>query len=65
MSHKTARILAMIIVISLYIATLLMFLSAIYLGLNSVNGLIESFNLKDFASLSMVTIFFYWIIKTS
>lgn len=65
MSHKTARILAMIIAISLYVATLLMFLSAIYLGLNSVNGLIESFNLKDFASLSMVTIFFYWIIKTS
>lgn len=64
MSHKTAKILAFIIAISLYIIALSVFLLVLYIGLNSVDGLIESFNLKDFASLSMVTAFFYWAIKT-
>ena len=64
MSHKTAKILAIIITISLYIITLSAFLLVLYIGLNSVDGLMESFNLKDFAQLSMVTAFFYWAIKT-
>ena len=64
MSHKTAKILAIIITISLYIITLSVFLLALYIGLNSVDGLMESFNLKDFTQLSMVTAFFYWAIKT-
>lgn len=64
MSHKTAKILAIIITIALYIITLSVFLLVLYIGLNSVDGLMESFNLKDFASLSMVTVFFYWAIKT-
>ena len=64
MSHKTAKILAFIIAISLYIIALSVFLLVLYIGLNSVDGLIESFNLKDFASLSMVTAFFCWTIKT-
>ena len=64
MSHKTAKILAIIITIVLYIITLSVFLLVLYIGLNSVDGLMESFNLKDFASLSMVTVFFYWAIKT-
>ena len=64
MSHKTAKILAIIITISLYIITLSAFLLVLYIGLNSVDGLMESFNLKDFTQLSMVTTFFYWAIKT-
>lgn len=64
MSHKTAKILAIIITIVLYIITLSVFLLVLYIGLNSVDGLIESFNLKDFTQLSMVTAFFYWAIKT-
>ena len=64
MSHKKARILAIIITIALYIITLSVFLLALYIGLNSVDGLMESFNLKDFTQLSMVTAFFYWAIKT-
>ena len=64
MSHKTAKILAIIITISLYIITLSAFLLVLYIGLNSVDGLMESFNLKDFTPLSMVTAFFYWAIKT-
>ena len=64
MSHKTAKILAIIITIALYIITLSVFLLVLYIGLNSVDGLMESFNLKDFTQLSMVTTFFYWVIKT-
>lgn len=64
MSHKTAKILAIIITIALYIITLSVFLLALYIGLNSVDGLMESFNLKDFTQLSMVAAFFYWAIKT-
>lgn len=64
MSHKTAKILAFIITIALYIITLSVFLLVLYIGLNSVDGLMESFNLKDFTQLSMVTAFFYWAIKT-
>ena len=64
MSHKTAKILAIIITISLYIITLSVFLLVLYIGLNSVDGLMESFNLKDFTQLSMVIAFFYWAIKT-
>lgn len=64
MSHKTAKILAIIITIALYIITLSVFLLVLYIGLNSVDGLMESFNLKDFTQLSMVTTFFYWAIKT-
>ena len=64
MSHKKARILAIIITIALYIITLSVFLLVLYIGLNSVDGLMESFNLKDFTQLSMVTAFFYWVIKT-
>lgn len=64
MSHKTAKILAFIIAISLYIITLSAFLLVLYIGLNSVDRLMESFNLKDFTQLSMVTAFFYWAIKT-
>ena len=64
MSHKTAKILAIIITITLYIITLSAFLLVLYIGLNSVDGLMESFNLKDFTQLSMVTAFFYWAIKT-
>lgn len=64
MSHKKARILAIIITIALYIITLSVFLLVLYIGLNSVDGLMESFNLKDFTQLSMVTAFFYWAIKT-
>ena len=64
MSHKTARILAIIITIALYIITLSAFLLVLYIGLNSVDGLMKSFNLKDFVSLSMVTAFFCWTIKT-
>ena len=64
MSHKTAKILAIIITISLYIITLSAFLLVLYIGLNSVDGLIESFNLKDFTFISMVIAFFYWAIKT-
>lgn len=64
MSHKTAKILAIIITISLYIITLSAFLLVLYIGLNSVDGLMESFNLKDFTSLSLVIIFFYWVAKT-
>ena len=64
MSHKTAKILAIIITIALYIITLSVFLLVLYIGLNSVDGLMESFNLKDFTQLSMVTAFFYWTIKT-
>lgn len=64
MSHKTAKILAIIITITLYIITLSIFLLVLYIGLNSVDGLMNSFNLKDFASLSMVTAFFYCAIKT-
>ena len=55
MSHKTAKILAFIIAISLYIIALSVFLLVLYIGLNSVDGLIESFNLIAF---------FYWAIKT-
>ena len=57
MSHKTAKILAIIITIALYIITLSVFLLALYIGLNSVDGLMESFNLKDFTQLSMVAAF--------
>ena len=64
MNHKTAKILAIIITITLYIITLSAFLLVLYIGLNSVDGLMESFNLKDFTQLSMVTAFFYWAIKT-
>lgn len=64
MSHKTAKILAIIITIALYVITLSAFLLVLYIGLNSVDGLMESFNLKDFTQLSMVTAFFYWAIKT-
>lgn len=64
MSHKAARILAIIITIALYIITLSVFLLVLYIGLNSVDGLIESFNLKDFTFISMVIAFFYWAIKT-
>ena len=64
MSHKTTKILAIIITIALYIITLSVFLLVLYIGLNSVDGLMESFNLKDFTKLSMVTAFFYWAIKT-
>ena len=64
MSHKTAKILAIIITIALYIITLSVFLLVLYIGLNSVDGLMESFNLKDFTQLSMVTAFFCWTIKT-
>lgn len=64
MSHKTAKILAIIITIALYIITLSVFLLVLYIGLNSVDGLMNSFNLKDFTQLSMVTVFFYWAIKT-
>ena len=64
MSHKIAKILAIIITIALYIITLSVFLLVLYIGLNSVDGLMESFNLKDFTQLSMVTAFFYWAIKT-
>ena len=64
MSHKTAKILAIIITIALYIITLSVFLLVLYIGLNSVDGLMESFNLKDFTQLSMVIAFFYWAIKT-
>ena len=64
MSHKTARILAIIITIALYVITLSVFLLVLYIGLNSVDGLMKSFNLKDFTQLSMVTAFFYWAIKT-
>lgn len=64
MSHKTAKILAIIITIALYIIALSVFLLVLYIGLNSVDGLMESFNLKDFTQLSMVTAFFYWAIKT-
>ena len=64
MSDKTARILAIIITIALYVITLSAFLLVLYIGLNSVDGLMESFNLKDFTQLSMVTVFFYWAIKT-
>ena len=64
MSHKTARILAIIITIALYVITLSAFLLVLYIGLNSVDGLMESFNLKDFTQLSMVIAFFYWAIKT-
>ena len=64
MSHKTAKILAIIITISLYIITLSVFLLVLYIGLNSVDGLMKSFNLKDFTQLSIVTAFFYWAIKT-
>lgn len=64
MSHKTAKILAIIITIALYIITLSVFLLVLYIGLNSVDGLMKSFNLKDFTQLSMVTAFFYWAIKT-
>ena len=64
MSHKTAKILAIIITITLYIITLSIFLLVLYIGLNSVDGLMNSFNLKDFTQLSMVTAFFYWAIKT-
>ena len=64
MSHKTAKILAFIIAISLYIIALSVFLLVLYIGLNSVDGLIESFNLKDFTFISMVIAFFYWVIKT-
>ena len=64
MSHKTAKILAIIITIALYIITLSVFLLVLYIGLNSVDGLIESFNLKDFTFISMVIAFFYWAIKT-
>ena len=64
MSHKTARILAIIITIALYVITLSAFLLVLYIGLNSVDGLMNSFNLKDFTSLSMVIAFFYWAIKT-
>ena len=64
MSHKTVKILAIIITIALYIITLSVFLLVLYIGLNSVDGLMESFNLKDFTQLSMVTAFFYWAIKT-
>lgn len=64
MSHKTAKILAIIIAISLYIIALSVFLLVLYIGLNSVDGLIESFNLKDFTFISMVIAFFYWVIKT-
>ena len=49
MSHKTAKILAIIITIALYIITLSAFLLVLYIGLNSVDGLMNSFNLKDFA----------------
>ena len=64
MSHKTAKILAFIIAISLYIITLSVFLLVLYIGFNSIDGLMNSFNLKDFISLSMVIAFFYWAIKT-
>lgn len=64
MSHKTAKILAIIITIALYVITLSAFLLVLYIGLNSVDGLMESFNLKDFTQLSMVIAFFYWAIKT-
>ena len=64
MSYKTAKILAFIVAISLYIITLSVFLLVLYIGLNSVDGLIESFNLKDFTFISMVIAFFYWAIKT-
>ena len=64
MSYKTAKVLAFIVAISLYIITLSVFLLVLYIGLNSVDGLMESFNLKDFTQLSMVTAFFYWAIKT-
>ena len=64
MNHKTAKILAIIITITLYIITLSAFLLVLYIGLNSVDGLMNSFNLKDFTQLSMVTAFFYWAIKT-
>ena len=64
MSHKTAKILAFIIAISLYIISLSVFLLVLYIGLNSVDGLMESFNLKDFTFISMVIAFFYWAIKT-
>ena len=64
MRHKTAKILAIIITIALYIITLSVFLLVLYIGLNSVDGLMKSFNLKDFTQLSMVTAFFYWAIKT-
>ena len=64
MSHKTAKILAIIITIALYVITLSAFLLVLYIGLNSVDGLIESFNLKDFTFISMVIAFFYWAIKT-
>ena len=62
MSHKTAKILAIIITIALYIITLSVFLLVLYIGLNSVDGLMESFNLQDFTQLSMITAFFKWAI---
>lgn len=65
MSSKIIKILAHIIVIILYVISLLVTLGVIYTGLNSLIGLITTFNIKDLVTFLLVVIFFYWIIKTS
>ena len=59
------KILAYIIVIILYIISLSITLGVIYTGLNSLIGLITTFNIKDLVTFLLVVIFSYWIIKTS
>ena len=65
MNYKTSKILAYIIVIILYVISLLVALGVMSTGLNSLIGLITTFNIKDLVTFLLVVIFFYWIIKTS
>ena len=65
MNYTTSKILAYIIVIILYVISLLVALGVMYIGLNSLIGLITAFNIKDLVTFLLVVIFFYWILKTS
>ena len=65
MSYKTSKILAIIVVILLYAATLLITTLIVYAGISGLISLITAFNIKDVVILLMIAIFFYWIYKTS
>ena len=65
MSYKTSKILAIIVVILLYAATLLITTLIVYAGVLGLIRLTMSFNIKDALITSMIAIFFYWIYKTS
>ena len=65
MSYKTAKVLSIIIVMVLYLISLSVVLTLVYIGLSSLSGLIIRFNIKDMITFLLVVIFFYWIIKTS